>query len=195
MGTTVINEGHLVLEQLRTLREWVSVYPYREVFKANESERKAPHMRDPIAAPDEVHDLRRFNTVGCGTMHLALLSMYSEMGMGTINDSPHAFAMCYLVLGLKHQKRLSGTWATIGAVSGRFRKDIFISENIPSTISDTVKRMRLPSGAPLVHVSAMKRVQFTGRKVPAINNVSITRTWDIECGPIIRILRRYLSDK
>jgi hypothetical protein len=195
MKTEVVNEGQLVSERLRTLREWICVYPYRTLFESNAAARTAPYMHSHIAAPDGPYDLRRFHMVGLGTMGFALLNMYNELGMGTTYYSPHVFAMCYLVVGLKHSKRTTGTWATIEAVSDRHRKDIFISEDLPSKISDMVTRMRLASGASPAHIASMMRAQFTGRKVPSINSASTVRTWDITCSPIVSILRRYLSDE
>jgi hypothetical protein len=195
MKTEVVNEGQLVSERLRTLREWICVYPYRTLFESNAAARTAPYMHSHIAAPDGPYDLRRFHMVGLGTMGFALLNMYNELGMGTTNYSPHVFAMCYLVVGLKHSKRTTGTWATIEAVSDRHRKDIFISEDLPSKISDMVTRMRLASGASLAHIASMMRAQFTGRKVTSIDSASTVRTWDITCSPIVSILRRYLSDE
>jgi hypothetical protein len=41
----------------------------------------------------------------------------------------------------------------------------------------------------------MKRAQFTDRKFPLINNVSIVRTWSTNCSPIVGILRHYLSNQ
>jgi hypothetical protein len=58
-----------------------------------------------------------------------------------------------------------------------------------------VMRMRLVSGASLVHIAAMKHAQLTGRKVPPINNASTVRTWDINCSPIVSIVHQYPSDK
>jgi hypothetical protein len=121
-----------VSERLHTLREWKCVYSNCELFKTDAAQRTAPHMRNHIAVPEEAHDFRCFHVVGLGTMGLVLLSMYNEMGTGTTNYPPQAYAICYLVLDLNHSERLSGTWATIEAVSDRHCKDIFISEDLPS---------------------------------------------------------------
>jgi hypothetical protein len=114
-------------------------------------------MHGHISASPDSHHLRCMNMDGYGTMHLSLLSLYNEIGMGTVNCSPHQFAMCYLVLRLKRQNRLSLTWDTIEAVGDRHRKDSFISEDLPLNFADTFTRFRLASGASLAHVLAMRR--------------------------------------
>jgi hypothetical protein len=195
-GTVVVNENKQLAEQLRTLRDWVGVFPYRALHNEKAAERKAPHLRGYIAASDEPFSIRGLHPVSCGKMRLALFMLYSELGMSTMNYSPHVFSMCYLVHALQYHKLLAGSWKTIEYVSEHFRKEIFISEDLPSTTEATLTRMRLATGVSLVHIATMQRARLSGRKVPATSHTSRSdRNWDLHAGKLIAFLRDYMHQR
>jgi hypothetical protein len=143
LGTAVVNERDQTSERYRTLRVWVGTFPYRALHTHMAQERKAPYMYGNIQAAENPTALRAVNRVGCGSFCLGLHVLYSELGLSTLNQSPHVFAMCYLVHALKLKSRLecASAWPAIAYVSQRYCKDIFVSEKLPSTIEETQARM------------------------------------------------------
>jgi hypothetical protein len=134
--------------------------------------------------------------VGCGSFCLCLHVLYSELGLSTLNQSPHVFAMCYLVHALKLKSRLecASAWPAIAYVSQRYCKDIFVSEKLPSTIEESQARMQLASGTSAAHMSEQKRNQQpTGRKA-APTSLS-NRNWTLHPSKLVNMLREYIHDE
>jgi hypothetical protein len=67
--------------------------------------------------------------------------LYAEMGMDTLNWAHHVLAMCYLLHAFKLASRSLGQWSTLEYISKRYRKNIFISEDLPTTMGAMQTRM------------------------------------------------------